>query len=134
MTILLQSSSRVILRVEKLILFLDNPLLIRSLPFLIYVLKGYPVQERYFGYSYHIFYLLFLKSQQTVFLSSFYSIVHVSYHLCNQKHQIHLAVHLFFESSQPLPVLMTTMYHHVLAVIGPFSSAYSNTESDDILY
>ncbi len=47
--------------------------------------------------------------------------------------QRHLKVRLFFEPSQPLPVLMTEIYPpRVFAVItGPFSSTYSNTESDE---
>jgi len=53
----------VILPVEKLILFLDNPLLILPLLSLIDVLKDYQVQERYFVYSYRTFFLLFLENR-----------------------------------------------------------------------
>ena len=57
-------------------------------------------------------FLLFLENQQTVSLFSFYSIVHASCHLYGHMLQTHLASRLFFEPSQPLPVLMTTKYHH----------------------
>jgi hypothetical protein len=61
----------------------------------------------------HIFYLLFLVSQQTVSLSCFYNNVHVSCHLYGHMLQTRSELLLFFEPSQPLPVLTTTMYRHV---------------------
>jgi hypothetical protein len=60
-----------------------------------------------------IFYLLFLESQQTVYLSSFYNIVHASYHLIGHMLlQTHLTVLLSFEPSLTLPVPMTMTNHH----------------------
>jgi hypothetical protein len=91
-----------------LILFLGNIWIDLPLPSLIYALKGYQVQERYFEYSYPIF----LESQQTVYLSYFYNNVHTSYHLCGHTLQTYLTVLLSFEPSRPLPVLMTMMNHH----------------------
>jgi hypothetical protein len=103
----------VILPAEEIqILFSDNIWISLPLPSLIYALKGYQVQQRYFGYSCQIFYLFFLKSQQTVFMSFFYSIVHASYHLCGHKLQTHLTVLLSFEPSLSLPVPMTMKYRH----------------------
>jgi len=102
----------VILPVEKLILFLDDPLLILPLLSWICVPIGYQEQQRYFRYSYRIFYLLFLESRQTVLQSCFYNNVHVSCHLYDHTSQIHLKVRLSFELSQSLPVSMTKMYHH----------------------
>ena len=40
------------------------------------------VQQRYFEYSYRIFYLLFLENQQTVFLPCFYNNVHMYLIIC----------------------------------------------------
>ena len=87
-------------------------MLILPLLSLIDVLKDYQEQQRYFEYSYRIFYPLFLESQQTVLQSCFYNNVHVSCHLYDHTSQIHLKVRLSFEFSQSLPVLMTKMYHH----------------------
>jgi hypothetical protein len=99
------------------------------LPSLICVLKDYQVQERYFGYSCHIFYLLFLESQQTVFLSYSYNNVHVSYHLYGHKHQIHLAIRLSFEPSRPLPVSMTMMCHHESLLLRALSHLYIKVQN-----
>ncbi len=101
---------------EKLILFLDNIWISLPLPSLICILIDCQVQQRYFEYSCHyIFYLLFLENQQTVsFPSSFYNNVHESCHLYGNKLQTHLKVRLSsVEPSQPLPVLMTMINHHV---------------------
>ena len=81
---------------------------------MIYVLKGYQVQENYFGYPFHIFGLILLESQQTVLLSYFSSNVHVHLIICVWSYapQTHLVTRLSFEPFRPLPVLMTMAYHH----------------------
>src|SRR3954454_24892590 len=59
-----------------------------------------------------MFYPIFSKSQQTVFLFSFDNNVCAFCHLYDHMLQTHLEFRLSFEPSQPLPVLMTMMYHH----------------------
>jgi hypothetical protein len=102
----------VILQAEIQILFLGNVWIFLPLPSLIYVPKGYQVQGKYFGCSYHIFYLLFLESQQIVSPSFFYNNVHASHHLYGHTLQTHLTTLLSFEPSLSWPVLMTMMNRH----------------------
>jgi len=111
MTIFLQSGLTLeILSARIQILFLGKAWISVLLPYLIYALIDYQEQGKYIGYSCHIFYLLFLESQQTVSLSCFYNNVHVSYHWYDHRHQTHLEFLLYVEPSQPLPILITTMY------------------------
>jgi len=78
--------------------------------------------------------ILFRKSK-TALPSYPYNNVHTSYHLCGHGPQTHLTILLFWSFSaftctddQDVPLW-------VFAVAGPFSSTYSNTESDEaVLY
>ncbi len=93
------------------------------------------VQQRYYGYFYHIFFLLlFLENQQTVSsLSIFDIIVHAFCHLCGHRLQTHLKVHLSFEPSQPLPVLMTMISHHVSLWLLALSHLHIKVRSQKVL-
>ena len=52
------------------------------------------------------------KKSTNCFLFSFDSNVYSFCHLYGHMLQTHLTIRLFFEPSQPLPVLMTMIYHH----------------------
>ena len=121
-----------ILLAEIQILFLDNIWISHPLLSWICVPIGYQEQQRYFEYSYRIFYPLFLESQQTVLRSCFYNNVHVSCHLYDHTSQIHLKVRLSFELSQSLPVSMTKMYYHGFLLLLALSHLHIKVQNQKV--